>query len=768
MFILTLIAVAFADLTRKNLIDISQNQLNLQAHYAAEAAINDVRAGLHQQLNEARQSSGVGGGVSVTPPGTSGFLDNPNPAANARFGSAVAMSGFSLAVGAPGQGVAYIFENTTSTSYEGWLSAAPTSISPPSGFAGGEFGASVSLNGGYLAVGAPGHDGSKGAVHIFSRRNQGDPWVLQKTLSGSIDSRSLQAGDRFGASLFVRDNMLLVGAPGQGSGAVYHFTKSGSDFNYELSWHIASSSSYAANKRLIIAGLNTGFGAGVNYSAGKLAISSTGGQGRIYVLQQVTASDKDSWDIANSDEIYDQGSGASSQTPNHVDADLGGATALERTLLAVAEPDADGNVGAIELLRLEANSWKWQHRISSLDPPAGDTSRTKVENLNAGDLFGSALALGDNLLAAGAPGHSGGQGRLWFMRIENNDILGDVWSFGSDFDCPDEEDAHPSWSNGRLTEDDSVEYSCVVVDVSPVDLIYDNVDTNRSLVLPLQAVDKDNNHLNLNKLVIEWDNTDSQSGGRPRSETARALTDKSGWQDTASQLSDLALLRLQVIPVNTSQAFDRDDLNANNKVFFLYPNEGKNQAGAGVHNYQSSNSGSILAGNCLTGSRENTDAINGASQLLTCRVVLDNLPLPNNIEPAGHTTGEIVYIVRIQAVYNSARLLITGDAGSVAGQPLLEGFTDIQAIITATGRAINVFERLEERIPLRPVFDLPEYAIDSEETVCKLLASDSGQRGAHISLNDKQQQYYVGSRDINRLPNCWINIHGSSPKAEWP
>ncbi len=78
-------------------------------------------------------------------------------------------------------------------------------------------------------------------------------------------------------------------------------------------------------------------------------------------------------------------------------------------------------------------------------------------------------------------------------------------------------------------------------------------------------------------------------------------------------------------------------------------------------------------------------------------------------------------MVRIQSIYNKARVVIkeydVGDNATTAR------FKNLQAIITATGRSSHVAERIRERIPLRPIYDLPEYAIDSAEDLCKILVA---------------------------------------------
>lgn len=73
---------------------------------------------------------------------------------------------------------------------------------------GSEFGACVSISGGLLAVGAPGHNNGAGRVYLYS--NRGGVWApcdrSSLELFGEPDAR-------FGASLDLDGTMLVVGAP---------------------------------------------------------------------------------------------------------------------------------------------------------------------------------------------------------------------------------------------------------------------------------------------------------------------------------------------------------------------------------------------------------------------------------------------------------------------------------------------------------------------------------------------------------------------------
>ncbi len=93
-----------------------------------------------------------------------------------------------------------------------------------SALAGGNSGASVSISGDTAVVGASGENANKGAAYVFLR----DPmtgWALQQTLTASNGV----AGDLFGASVSISGDNIAIGAAGRnsGTGAVYTFNRSG-------------------------------------------------------------------------------------------------------------------------------------------------------------------------------------------------------------------------------------------------------------------------------------------------------------------------------------------------------------------------------------------------------------------------------------------------------------------------------------------------------------------------------------------------------------
>jgi hypothetical protein len=219
------------------------------------------------------------------------------------FGTSMALSGDTLAVGATGEdsaargvdgdqtddsaassGAVYVFRRTDS----GWQQEAYLKASNTEGE--DEFGLSVALSGDTLVVGAPFEDSAapgvggdqsdeqapaSGAVYVF--RRAGATWQQEKY----IKSSNPDVNDQFGTSVALSGDILAVGAHGEdsgaqgvngdqdrndeiGSGAVYVFRRTGAAWLQEV--YLKASTP----------GVNNFFGRSVALSDDTLAVGSDG------------------------------------------------------------------------------------------------------------------------------------------------------------------------------------------------------------------------------------------------------------------------------------------------------------------------------------------------------------------------------------------------------------------------------------------------------------------------------------------------------------
>lgn len=137
-------------------------------------------------------------------------LEASIPEAEARLGTAVAIKGRDVVVGAPGQdtfhdnaGMVFGYRRQGAT----WKQVAPLAAFDPMPNDG--FGCSLDLSDDLVVVGASGHDSNTGAGYVF-RRNGGQEWIAQRRV-GPVDQHSWY---NFGLSVATHEDRVVIGAVG--------------------------------------------------------------------------------------------------------------------------------------------------------------------------------------------------------------------------------------------------------------------------------------------------------------------------------------------------------------------------------------------------------------------------------------------------------------------------------------------------------------------------------------------------------------------------
>lgn len=138
-------------------------------------------------------------------------------AAGDRFGSAVAVSGNRIVIGAPGKnserGKAYLFDALTGRELRQMVSSSPTN--------GDALGSAVSVAGDAVVVGVPGDDGGLGSLHSYSILGLA---TSSEQLLKPVASPRL-TGTGFGFSVDTDGRFIVAGAPEEASsrGSVHVF-----------------------------------------------------------------------------------------------------------------------------------------------------------------------------------------------------------------------------------------------------------------------------------------------------------------------------------------------------------------------------------------------------------------------------------------------------------------------------------------------------------------------------------------------------------------
>ena len=234
------------------------------------AAIGTRTAAIHIANNDGPRNpfdiALTGEGVIPSQAAQQAYAKASNPGASDVFGTAVAISGDTMVIGAYGEdsaatgvngiqndntsadaGAAYVFVRSGGVwSQQAYLKASNTNV-------GDQFGFSVAISGDTIVVGANQEDSaatgingnqndnsatSAGAVYVFTR--SGTTWLQQAYLKAS----NTNAQDNFGYSVGISGDTIIVGAYGEssnattingnqadnsaaGAGAAYIFTRSG-------------------------------------------------------------------------------------------------------------------------------------------------------------------------------------------------------------------------------------------------------------------------------------------------------------------------------------------------------------------------------------------------------------------------------------------------------------------------------------------------------------------------------------------------------------
>ncbi|MFL0810685.1 MAG: cadherin-like beta sandwich domain-containing protein [Agarilytica sp.] len=276
---------------------------------------------------------------------TSVYIKASNPDVADLFGSAIAFERDTLVVGAPeedshsassegsdsatGSGAVYVFENSGGVwSQTQYIKASPSVVEDE------KFGASLALDGETLVVGATGTNSGTGSVYILEFDGV-DEWAHEEIVQAS----DRVTGDLFGSVVDVYGDYIAVGAPAKSTngGAVYIFERDGS------SWEQMQ------------------------------VISTTVTSGR---FGEALAFNRES----------------------------------ENPELIIGAPGENTSTGAVYIYELNGSEWT-----------TNGSDRLQAENPDTNDLFGTSVAIKDNLLVVGASGEASNANDV--DGDETNDLL---------------------------------------------------------------------------------------------------------------------------------------------------------------------------------------------------------------------------------------------------------------------------------------------------------------------------------------------------------
>jgi hypothetical protein len=271
---------------------------------------------------------------------------------------------------------------------------------------------------------------------------------------------------------------------------------------------------------------------------------------------------------------------------------------------------------------------------------------------------------------------------------------------GSSTNCAPPTDINPSpfVSGGDISGDKNVRYSCITLDSTPKELIY-NLDPGKSISFKLTLAA-------LDKLYFSWEN--QAYNGAPQVLGGR------GQLPRADLLSPDAtgLLKVGLYPVVTScggQA-DTDNIMAcAGRNYYMYPDAwgGGGTPTPGPVTYSNANAnGDFVDGNCST---NHPNLPYTASTPRFCNTVINGL---NGVSSSANT-----FYVQLTAYYQKISISIQASDNTGANKSLQ--IPNVEGVVDATGTGNDVLRRLEARVPLQSNSTNPAFAIVSNQGICK-------------------------------------------------
>jgi hypothetical protein len=310
------------------------------------------------------------------------------------FGSAVAVSGNTLFVGAPNETVASQSDAGAVCVFtmgaDGWADATQTAVITTTPVSNGWFGAAVAASGDTLAVDEPYTPGAKGAVFVYSEPARG--WATTHLPTATLTVTAATTNAWVGGSLAMSGNTILAGAPGEnsGEGAGYIFTMPGGG------WTSTGTPTATLTASDPVSSLQLGFSAALSGGTAVLGTDDGSILGRAYVYSEPDggwANHTETAELTDGNDVANDGFGYS--------------VGVDANTIAVGVPDSPTN--HVDVYTAASGVWS-----TTAAPAAVLTLSTSLASAPA---LGDSVAISGNTIVAGAPqqdvGSNGQQGAVY-------------------------------------------------------------------------------------------------------------------------------------------------------------------------------------------------------------------------------------------------------------------------------------------------------------------------------------------------------------------
>jgi Tfp pilus assembly protein PilX len=243
-----------------------------------------------------------------------------------------------------------------------------------------------------------------------------------------------------------------------------------------------------------------------------------------------------------------------------------------------------------------------------------------------------------------------------------------------------------------------VQYTCVLVDLTPPNILYDNVQAEEDRYITSSTT------AGANTITVNWGSTDGNNTFAGNA--TGGFTPASTWNASKHP----AVLQFSLTPLNPpSSNLSRDSLANNTFTAYLYPvGNGAGSIAYSTVNQPGSTNGAIVSANCTVS--------NGAKY--PCKATITGVP-----------GGTGPYLFRVVDHYDPSNVNINGQ--DILGQQI--GF-DGQTQIDVTGKAHEVLRRIQVRVPTNASYKVPKDALEAQ-SACKHFTTDpvSGTQAVALS-----------------------------------
>lgn len=256
-------------------------------------------------------------------------------------------------------------------------------------------------------------------------------------------------------------------------------------------------------------------------------------------------------------------------------------------------------------------------------------------------------------------------------------------------ECDVEDTDYPELNGGIITPGvEDVVFTCILINPTPEDLVFgnDSIIPNKSKVVPIKTDSYPS------EITFQWKGSSSVSIGEADCSDVANLdfdVDDATWGKTG-------LLKLDLVGIPSASPFNRNSLLSSQFSAILYPCESGGKSSV-TYNFGTgaSNVGKIIPVTCDT-----TSGVDYPCQLTITSVI----------------GLQKEFYARFNSIYSEINVRIT----AVDASNKQVAFSNAQAVVDSTGRANDVFHRLQARIPLYDSYNWPIASLQTQDDVCKL------------------------------------------------